>query len=447
MNLKIIANGAISLVLKRYAGPFWLRRKQLAETQWLDEQRLCDLQLKLLKRLIAHCYATVPYYRQLMNERGIRIEDINSLGDIKLFPILTKKEVLQAGRALVSSRYPRWMLRTGYTGGTTGTPLALPRNLFSVENEHAFVRRQWDWAGIGLRDRCAYLTGRLIAKPDQTDNLYGYDPVMKELILSTYHLSPERALSYAQVIKEYKVKAIIGYPSAVHLLARTCLDAGIEIKLTSALTSSETLTESMRQTIAKAFDCNVFDFYGSAERVCYIHTCERDHYHVIPEYGLTEFIPLTESDNSTCRVISTGFWSTAMPLIRYDTGDIVTGSNETCSCGRVFPVIKSIVGRQGDVIKTPSGREFGAAILTHLLYGINNILESQIIQDSICHITIQYVPGKLFSKKDFEAFRNLLQKHLLSELKFDFKQVSAVRRTNNGKIKPVVSLISEKDYV
>ena len=440
MGIRAIALGAATLLVKRYTGPFWIRRKWLKSTEWLSNQELKKIQLKLLKKLICHCYYSVPYYRRWMDQLGISVESIKSLEDIRQFPILTKQDVLQAGKSIVSTKYPTWLMRTAYTGGTTGTPMLLRRSLFSIENEHAFVRRQWDWAKIGFGDRCAYLTGRLVVKPDRENGkLYAYDPIMRELILSTYHLSPKSAKGFAMVMKKYKVKAVVGYPSAVHLLARTCLDAGIEIELQSALTSSETLTESMRKNIAEAFRCRVFDFYGSAERVCYIFTCERGSYHVIPEYGLTELIPVDNSGDGRCRVVSTGFWNMAMPFIRYEMGDIVVKSNDRCSCGRAYQTIKSISGRECDVIKTPSGREFGAAILTHLLYGTNNILESQIVQDALDHIIIEYVPSKQFSKEDLVNFKQLITHHLPSELRVDIRQVEAVKRTCDGKIKPVVS--------
>ena len=443
MNLKIAATGAWCIIVKRYAGPFWLRRRQLDKSQWFDKSKLQELQLNRLKKVVYHSYNTVPYYKKLMDEHGIKVEDIKTLNDIKLFPILKKEHILKAGDSIRSNRYPKWMTRVAYTGGTTGTPMKLRRDVFSIANEHAFVRRQWDWAGIGLRDRCAYLTGRIIVEPDRkTGPLYAYDPIMKEVILSTYHLSCYTAKEYARVIKRYGAIAIVGYPSAVFLLAQACLDSGIKLTLKSALTSSETLTESMRSTIAEAFECKVFDFYGSAERVCYIFTCEHGRYHIVPEYGLTELIPIDGPDKKQHRIVSTGFWNMAMPLIRYDMGDIVLKSNDICPCGREFRVIESISGRQADVVKTPSGRQFGAAILTHLLYGTNNIVESQIIQDTLEHITIEYVPGQRFSTVDLANLEALIAQHLPSELKVDLKQVEAVKRTSRGKIQPVVSQIT-----
>lgn len=443
MNAKVIANGFVTLLVKRFASPFWVRRKQLVKTQWLSRQELQELQLTLLKRLIRHCYHTVPYYKKMMDDHGIKVEDIKTLDDIKQFPILTKKDVLQAGKSIVSTKYPTWLMRIAHTGGTTGTPLLIWRDIISIGNNHAFFRRQKDWAGIGLRDKIAILTGRLIVKPDKKNAcLYAYDPFMKELILSTYHLSKDTAKEYAEVIRRHNVKAIDGYPSAVYLLANTCLDYGIKLKLRSVLTSSETLTESMRNTISQAFKCRIYDYYGSAERTCIIHTCEHGSYHVIPEYGLTELIPVDDTANGRCRVISTGFWNMTMPLIRYDTGDILLKSDECCSCGRAYPVIKSISGREGDVIRTLSGRQFGVTLVIHFLYiGCtgNHILEVQVIQDALDHLIIEYVPSERFSRENLEAFRKTMSEYLPDELRFDLKQVEVVNRTRDGKIKPVVS--------
>jgi len=440
MNVKLLATSASQIMAKRLLGPFWIRRKWLSKTQWCDEEQLRRVQLDCLRKMIRHCYDTVPHYRTLMDDGGITPERIRTLEDIRLFPVLSKRDVLAAADSFISTRYPRWTLRRAHTGGTTGTPMAIYRSLASIGTEHAFVRRQWDWAGIGLGDRCACLTGRIVAPPDRTDGpLHAYDPFGKELILSTYHLSADTAKAYLQTMNAYRVSGIVGYPSSVFLLARVCLDCGIDMNLRAALTSSETMTDAMRDTISKAFRCSVFDFYGSAERVCYIHTCEFGRYHIVPEYGLTELAPEGGADDDRCRVIATGFWNYAMPLIRYDTGDVVVRSEERCPCGRAFPVVKSVEGRQGDVIRTPSQREFGTAVLTHLLYGTGHIIESQIIQDRPDRIVIEYVPCPRFTPEDLHAFRRLIRKHLPGELKVDLKQVASIRKTESGKLRPVVS--------
>jgi len=449
MNYKVVAKGAATLFVKRFAGPFWFRRKWLAKTQWLSLSELQEIQLRLLKKLVRHCYNSVPFYRRLMDERAIKAESIKSLEDIKQFPILTKQDVLKAGDSIISTKYPKWILHKARTGGSTGTPMTVYRNLFSIGNEHAFVRRQWDWARIGLWDTCAYLMSRVVARADQEKGpLYTYDPIMNELILSTHHLSIDTTKEYAHIMKKYQVKALIGYPSAIGFLAKSCLDSSIRLNLKAVLTTSELLTKSMRKAIEKAFGCKVFDFYGSAERVCYIHTCECGNYHIIPEYGLTELIPIDESDRNRCKVVSTGFWNMAMPLIRYDMGDVVVRSNTACSCDRHFQVVESINGREGDVIRTSSGKHMGVTLIIQILYvigGIEHIGESQVIQDAIDHLTIEYVPTREFEDSELQRIKGVITKYLPTELKVDLRQVKAVKRTLSGKIKPVVSCITPSE--
>ena len=439
VNIKLLAASASHFALKRLLGPFWLRRIWLEKTQWLNEEQLRAIQLNRLQKLVRHCYRTVPFYRQLMEKMELVPDDIRTLDDIRLFPIITKHSVLADPQSFLSIKYPGWLLHRAHTGGTTGTPMYVHRNPFSIGVEHAFVRRQWDWAGIGFRDRCAYLTGRVIVPPQRTEGrLYVYDPFLKELILSTYHLSAHTAQSYLEIMQKYRIRALVGYPSSVFLLARTCLDLGMDIKLHAVLTSSETITDTARNTISRAFGCQVFDFYGAAERVCYIHTCEHGSYHVIPEYGLTELVPEGHADDCRCRVIATGFWNFAMPLIRYDTGDVVVKSNERCPCGRACPVVRSIEGRQGDIIRTPSQRQLGCALLG-VLCGTGNVVESQIIQNQLDRITIEYVPSPRFSAEDLNSFQKLISIHLPEELKVELKQVHSIQKTRSGKLRQVVS--------
>ena len=441
MDVKIIANGLKNLLVKRYAGPFWLRRLWLKKTQWLSATELQEIQLKLLKRLVRHCYQAVPFYREMMDDRGIRAEQMNSLDDIKRFPILTKQDVLKAGSSIQSTKGISFLKTTGLTGGTTGIPLRFQRDLFSVENEHAFVRRQWQWAGIGFRDCTAYLSGRVIVDPDKKEgDLYAYDPFMKELILSTYHLSQKNVPQFIDAVRTYNVKAIVGYPTAVYYFAKCCLDCHADIRLKAALTTSETIDENMKQTIESAFHCRVFDFYGAAERVCYIFMCNRGRYHIIPEYGLTELIPLEEEEyRGYSKIVATGFWNLAMPLIRYDTGDVLKPSDESCDCGREFPVVQSIQGRTGDIIRTVSGKYFAPTLFASISKGSHNILELQIIQDRLDRITVTYVPSKTFDADNRAQFEVHMRKYLPSEIQIDFEQVDAIRRTKSGKTNLVIS--------
>jgi phenylacetate-CoA ligase len=433
-------NGARACLLKRHVGPFRRRRQWLAKTQWLNAEQLNKLQLDLLRRIVTHSYETVPYYREMMTKLGFRPGDIQSLEDVQRFPILRKSDVKAAGEKLFSRKFSKMFVRTAYTGGTTGERLMLKRDLRSIGNEHAFVRRQFDWAGIDLVDRCAYMMARVIAPTSRkVERPYAYDAAMRELTLSVFHLSKDTIPIYAKAVMDYEIKALVAHPSAAYILAKGCLDKGIRISLKGVLTTAETLDSAKKETISKAFGCKVYDFYGSGERVCYIHTCERGSYHIIPEYGLTELLPAGAPNKDCYKIIATGFWNMAMPLIRYDTGDLVQPSSNTCQCGRAFPTVKRIVGRESSILTTHSGITLGAstleAIMENVLFAMQKmpVLEGQVIQESRDIMTLEYVPLRGFCQKDADTLKLLVEENFPEDFKVNVRPVEKISRTVSGK--------------
>src|SRR5690606_28221227 len=104
--------------------------------------------------------------------------------------------------------------------------------------------------------------------------------------------------------------------------------------------------------IEERFGCRVFDWYGQNERVAAIGTCEQGRYHLMSDYSYVELEPTPEG----LEIVGTGFNNLAMPLIRYRTGDFVQLQDvDSCSCGRAFPVVRRIIGRDDDYIKLPDG--------------------------------------------------------------------------------------------
>jgi phenylacetate-CoA ligase len=446
MTAKAMLTGAAHLIAKRVAGPFWRHRRWLEQTQWLSRDQLEEIQIEQLRSLVKHCYATVPFYTRLMDEYDIKPHSIRSLDDMDQFPILNKQEVIKAGASIISNKFPKWTLRKGRTGGSTGTPMIIYRNLASLGTEHAFARRQWDWAGVGMSEKSAWIFQRVVAgSMDKNNKFYEYDPIMRELTLSAFHCSTTTALDYAKCIKAHGIKVVVGYPSSLNLIAKTCLNAGYKLELKVIISTWEAMTVAMNETITKAFGCKIFDFYGSGERVVAIHKCMRGGYHIIPEYGYSELKPVSGGNGDCFKIVSTGFWNKAMPLIRYDIGDVVTKpENCTCDCGREYTVVKSIIGKEGDVIRSPSGFELGVTAVVQILYTIGgtlNILETQIVQDTLDNITLNYVPGAAFTQRDLSQMQKSAARFLPGDLTVNFKEVNAVERTPMGKIRPIISKI------
>lgn len=439
-DVKATFRGAMTRLLKRHVGPFRYRRRWLEKTQWYTSDELRELQLELLKKMIRHACDTVPYYKRLMQELGFSPDDIKCLDDIQRFPVMTKADMKTAHNDMISTKFSRFLVRTAHTGGTTGARIALKRDLCSIGNEYAFVRRQFDWAGVGLNDRRATIMYHVIGAPGkELERPFVYDAAMRELIMSSFHLAQNTLGVYIDALRCYKIKALVGYPSAAYVLAKHCLDNKIGIRLKAVLTTAETLDKVKRETISNAFECPIYDFYGSSERVCYIHMCEHGSYHIVPEYGLTELVPADPPNEDCCRVVATGFWNMAMPLIRFDTGDLVRPGIQECKCKRAFPTIERVVGREGDVLITPSGGILGSTalecVMENVLFGMQGlrVIESQMIQESAGIMVLEYVPSSGFSSRDAERIKLLTAEHLPLDFNVKIRAVKCISRTASGK--------------
>ena len=66
----------------------------LQKSQYWPKERLEELQLRKLKRLVKHASETVPYYRDAFMRLGITADDIRTLDDLKRLPILTKEDIV-----------------------------------------------------------------------------------------------------------------------------------------------------------------------------------------------------------------------------------------------------------------------------------------------------------------------------------------------------------------
>jgi phenylacetate-CoA ligase len=439
-DFKETCKGLITYLVKYHLMPYKQLYREIQRTQWLSAKELEAYQLIQLKRVVKHAYETVPYYTEMMDHAGIRPEHIQQLADLSRFPIMTKRDMIQIGSRLVSTRYNKLFMKTAFTGGSSGLPVPVRRDISSIARENAFVKRQYDWAGVQTSDPCAYLEGRIVAPVGQNPTrVHFYDAVMRALVLSTFHLRYDLVPHYIELIKAYKIKSLIGYPSAIYILAKGCADKGLSLNLRCVLTTSETLDEMKKTAISNAFHCPVFDFYGSAERVVYIHTCDKGSYHVIPDYGFTELIP-AESPNEDCfRIVSTGFWNMTMPLIRYQMGDLVKYSSRQCACKRAFPVIDKIVGREGTIITTPSGVQLGASSVEYILERILQsmyhlpIVTGRVLQKQSDLLTLEFVPAEGFDQEHEHRLMDAVRRHIPDGMRMEIRRVEQLERTARGK--------------
>lgn len=357
------------------------------------------------------------------------------------FPFLTKQIINSNHSCFISKVKPKVVVN-GYTSGTSGSPLMVPQSMQSVVKEFAFVKRLLEWAGYKKGDRRAWLRGDLIVPLEQKKGpLWRYSFFEKMIIFSTFHLSKQTMQSYIDKMVSYKVDIIQAYPSSIVLLAKFLKENNryYPSKLKSIITSSEQLTNDDRALIEERFRCNVFDWYGLFERVAAISNCEHGRYHLLTDYS---YVELEQVSDDIYEIIGTNFNNKFYPLIRYKTGDqIVVSDEKACPCGRVYPLVKKVIGRQVQhVYNVNRDRVFA---LDQCVKEAKGIIGSQFEQFKYGEITIHIIVNQEFNEQQKIKIENAVKARLGLEMNVIFNFVNELKRTRNGKIIQAICHIEE----
>jgi phenylacetate-CoA ligase len=431
----------------RYGGVHQATFQELLRTQYETLQELKALQQKRLICLIRHAYTTVPFYQEAFKKRSLTPDDIRSPEDLAKLPMVTKADLRADPERFVSSSFSKKALESLKTSGTTGTPLHLWFTRKAIQQNYAFFSRALSWAGVAPGQRSATFAGRMFIPESQRKGPYWrYNFISRNMLLSSYHLSPKTIPLYVKQLEKYAPTFIDSYPSAIYSIAQHVREAGqpCAARPTAIITSSETLLDYQREAIEETFGCRIFDQYGSAEMVVFASQCERGSLHVHSEYGYMELLNQAGhavEPGEPGEVVSTGFLNEAMPLIRYQIGDSAVLGTEPCLCGRNFPVFKTVLGRLDDTIVTIDGRRIGR--LDPIFKGARGIKETQIIQVSSERIVVKMVKGEQFVPASAQAVVQELQRRIGDEMEIDLEFVDSIERSSSGKFRTVVSLVSQ----
>jgi phenylacetate-CoA ligase len=356
---------------------------------------------------------------------------------------VTKTMLRQHPERFLRPRAPGSLLRsTIRTSGTSGTPLTLVQTLGAVVREEGFVQRQLHWIGWRPGQRRAWIRGDIVCADRPPDGRYWcHDLAGRMLMMSSYHLAETTMGAYVGALERYDPVVLHAYPSSVAALAawldahgRRYGESGGGRALRGVLTSSETLEPAVRALVERSFGVRVFDWYGQAERVAAIGSCEAGSYHVLTDYGGVELLEGKggEGEDGSCELVGTTLNNPAMPLQRYRTGDrVLPGDGRPCACGRVFPTVQAVIGRQERIVTLPDGRM--VARLDRVFQGHDrHLIEGQVLYANDGRFRLRVVAGPGFSA---HAESRLVAAFLLRVPGADVvvERVAAIPRGPNGK--------------
>ena len=344
----------------------------LSAPDFLPLNQLRDLQLQRLKAIVRRAYDGVALFRQRMDERGVKPEDVRALDDIIHLPFAQKSDLRDTYPFGLFASPMKEVVRLHASSGTTGKPIVV-----------AYTREDIQvWTNVMLRSfaACGLHEGDII------QNAYGYGLFTgglgahygaEALGATVIPISGGNTQRQLMVMKDFGVTAICCTPSYFLHLIDQAPEVGVNLKelpLRAGVFGAEPWTESMRRRIEADSGIKAYDIYGLSEiigpGVAMECQCQAGP-HIFEDYFYPEIINIKSgkpcADGEEGELVLTTLGKSAMPMIRYRTRDITTLASEACECGRTLRRIKRIGRRADDMFIIRGVNVYPSQIETALL--------------------------------------------------------------------------------
>ena len=380
---------------------------------WQDER---------LVKQVRHVYDNVPYYRNLMEKKGVKPEDIRSVDDLHKLPFLTKDDLRDA--------YPYGLLATSWencvriqsTSGTTGRRVVAFYTQHDLDLWEECCARAIVAAGGTKKDvvHVCYGYGLFTGGP----GLNGGSHKLGSLTLPMSSGNTDRQI---QFMCDLGSTILCCTPSYAAYLAECICERGLrdQIKLKAGIFGAEAWSEEMRQDIQNKLGIKAYDIYGLTEISgpgVSFECSEQTGMHINEDHFIAEIIDpdtgevLPEGEKG--ELVFTSITKEAFPLLRYRTKDICVLTREKCSCGRTHVKMCKPMGRSDDMLIVKGVNVFPSQIETVLLnkgYPANyQILVDRVNNSDTLDVEVEMTP-EMFS--DSVTAVSTREKELVDALK------------------------------
>ena len=354
-----------------------------ADIETMSREDMKQLQSERLVKQVRHVYENVPYYRDLMDKKGVTPDDIQSVDDLHKLPFLSKADLRDA--------YPTGMLavpmkdcvRIHSTSGTTGRRVVAFYTQHDVDLWEDCCARAITAAGGTADDVCQVAYGYGLFTGG-----FGLNGGSHKVGCLTLPMSSGNTERQIQFMRDLGATILCCTPSYAAYIGETLHDMGLtpdDIQLKAGIFGAEPWTEEMRRTIEQSLGIKAYDIYGLTESSgpgVAFECCEQSGMHINEDHFIPEIIdPETGEvlpEGTVGELVFTSITKEAFPLLRYRTRDLCVLSRKKCACGRTLVKMCKPMGRSDDMMIIRGVNVFPSQIETVLIeqgYSPNYLIE------------------------------------------------------------------------
>lgn len=387
------------LALKRATA---LRQDEAMYRELMRDQNLPFEQLDSLQneRAIAHArfaMQNTKFYRDAYSAAGFTLDDLRDPAAFSSLPIVNKSDIRDHFEEFRSTEATAKNSKISTTGGSTGEPLRLLRDLRTPTRTIEW--RLFTWWNVDAADNRAVLQRQSRGFKEKLIHNLQWWP-SKQLQLDAYRMDDQHIAGFMRSWENHKPRVLIGYVGGIAELARVLERKGISPTPPVAIgVTAAPITPAQRSAIEAVFHAPVYDHYRSAEIPWIAAECaHRDGLHVFADVRKIEVLNSSGAQVSPGEygeVVATDMTNRVFPLIRYNLGDRTSPIANSCACGLALPRIQAIVGRVSEAIHLPNGQIIAGESLTQTFsQEVDAVRQFQIYQAGDYSITIRCVPGR-----------------------------------------------------
>jgi phenylacetate-CoA ligase len=435
---------------ERIGHRMWTEARRLTELQWWSRDDLEAWNVQRLQRLVSHAAAHVPYYRDRFKRAGVTPGDLGALQDLSRFPITTKTDLrAEFPTGTTADNLPERRRQRMMTSGSSGLPFELYWDRSTAEHVRGTYLFFLEWAGAAVWDARI-----VIASPAYFYNHVAPSPWLRRLAgrlvlgersisLSADQLSTARVRALVQNVSRRRQYFIRGYPAPIARLAAQLTEEEEPLRSYPrvVVTFAETLTPANVAGIRRALRCPVVNYYSSWEVPQMAQTCP-DNPSLLHINSDRVILRVARPDGTDARpgeggqVVVTDLVNFVMPFINYGNGDQAV-AGPPCPCGRGFPTLASLEGRDTEVIRNPDGRCVNGVVLGQYLAFVTGAIpyvwEYQAIQTAADAVQLHLVPTVRFTSEFAKKIQSDLEGFLGPGMTVAVQLVDSIPAEPSGK--------------
>lgn len=430
------------------------------------KEQIEKLQKMKLEKLLLFAYENSPYYRKAFEAEGIFLENISTT-PLENFPVLDKGILMEHFDELVTDRglkqeallqFDETSEEDGeiyldkyhvvHSSGSTGTPRYFVYDNAAWEQMLVGIIRGALW-GMSMgsilkllaeKPRILYIAatdGRYGGAMAVGDGIKGVRAEQRFLDINT------PLAKWSEVVREFRPNIIIGYPSAVKILAELVGREKEPLQIRRVISCGEPLSAGLRKYLENAFHTEVINFYGASESLALGVEQRADE-------GMILFDDLNVIEVIDGEMYVTCLYNFTQPLIRYHISDKLVLHETEVDADCFFTRADVLLCRNEDVLwfDKPDGSREYLHPLSMEGFCVEGLLDYQFCQTSKASFemlaeTEESAERVKVTEELYGQVRKLLADKELEEIQFSIRLVEQIIPDKHTGKKPLIITMME----